>query len=250
MEFQRIELPTGPVQSLVWQGDTLVDLIAGGTRWGLDGSVEQDALAVPPGYTDAVVSPNGRHVAVYEKIGTRGLLFTDGQPVAELQRDAYRAEVFPFPICLWTHPVNGHTLMAHCPEDYRRIEIDDLDLGTRLTRADDRQPADFFHSRLSVNRSGTLLMSDGWVWHPMEAVGFFDLAAVFENPTRLDSVQFQAPNTCNPFFAEESNAAWYGDDQVLMAGSEEVEEDDEDDPIDERGRRLLPPGQAPLSPDG
>lgn len=81
--------------------------------------------------------------------------------VRRLHRCDYYASAFVFPLALWVSD-SGHTLLAHCPDDYNRVEIDDVDAGERLTAEAGREPRDFFHSRLAVSPSGRRLLTAGW----------------------------------------------------------------------------------------
>jgi hypothetical protein len=72
--------------------------------------------------------------------------------------------------------------------------------------------------------SGTRLLSAGWVWHPWDAVVFYDVEAALADPKRLDSLADVATNSQNVTLAEESAGAWQSDNCVLLGGSEEAED--------------------------
>ena len=82
---------------------------------------------------------------------------------------------------------DGRLLLAHCPENYCQLELEDATTGQALTASGDRKPSDFFHSRLSANPSGTRFLSAGWVWHPWSAVVTFDVGAALNSTQQFAS---------------------------------------------------------------
>jgi hypothetical protein len=54
--------------------DGLVDWVAGGTRWRLDGVQMDPPVQYAYGFDRAVVSPSGRYQALYTECGTKGLI--------------------------------------------------------------------------------------------------------------------------------------------------------------------------------
>ena len=227
LRASRHSIPAQGVASLTWCGDRLVDWVGGGLAYHLDGRREDPRSAWFFPFDAACATPDGRYAVVYQRHGTKALLLRDGNLLRELNRSFYHAHVYDYPVHIWRAP-DGRTLLAHCPEDYRRIEIDDADTGTRLT-AGERTPKDFFHSRLMVNETGTRLLSAGWVWHPWDAVSFYDIAEALRDPAHLDSLVNSAPHSRNVSLAEESSACWQTSERVLLGGSAE-EEDPNDDP--------------------
>ena len=186
MKTERLFLPTlNPPRSLCWSGDALVDWVSGGLRHGLDGKTEDPHVRYGYRFDAAVMSPDGRYAVLHERLGTKGLLLCEGKVVRELHRSYYHADVYEYPVALWTRP-DGRTLLAHCPDDYCRIELEDAATGERLTRRDD-PPADVFHSRLQFSRDGRFLVSAGWIWHPVNAAHLFDVTCALERPALLDT---------------------------------------------------------------
>lgn len=159
----------------------------------------------------------------------------------ELNRSFYHASVYDYPICLWTTE-SGRTLIAHCPEDYCRIDIEEAETGTRLTNGE-RKPSDFFHSRLMINTAGTRLLSAGWVWHPWDFVLTFDVYEALRDPAHLDDSKLHASGSRNISLAEESSACWQTPDRLLLGASMEPE-----DGNDEETTRLI--GEPRLHPGG
>jgi hypothetical protein len=188
MKAERLFLPTpSPPQSLCWSGEELVDWVSGGTRHALDGRIVDPHIRHGYRFDAAVMSQDGRYAVFYEKLGTKAVLLRDGRQVRELNRSYYHADVYEYPIALLTLP-GGRTLLAHCPEEYCRLELEDAETGQRLTRRESESP-DFFHSRLQFSRDGRYLLSAGWIWHPVDAAYVFDVAQALERPESLDQLQ-------------------------------------------------------------
>ncbi|OJT16587.1 hypothetical protein BO221_49070 [Archangium sp. Cb G35] len=189
MKAEHLVIPTAPYtpESLCWSGDALIDWVSGGIRYGLDGSVADPSIRYGYRFDAAVSSQDGRYAALYEKLGTKAILLRDGKQVRELNRSYYHADAYEYPIALHTLP-NGRTLLAHCPEEYCRLEIEDAETGERLTRRGDDSP-DVFHSRLQFSRDGRFLLSAGWLWHPVDVAYAFDVTRALEQPESLDRPQ-------------------------------------------------------------
>lgn len=185
-ERKLIPTPCAP-QSLCWSGEALVDWLSGGNRYGLDGSVVEPPVRYGYRFDGAVMSPDGRYAVLYEKLGTKGLVLKEGRVAREIHRSYYHADAYEYPIALHTLP-SGRTLLAHCPDEYCRLELEDVETGERLTRRESESP-DFFHSRLQFSRDGRHLLSAGWIWHPVDAAYVFDVARALEHPESLDQLQ-------------------------------------------------------------
>lgn len=125
------------------------------------------------------------------------------QLLREINRSFYIADEYEFPIAL-VRLETGREVIVHCPDQYNRLEIDDLATGERLTGSTNRTPSDCFHSRLAGSPDGTFLVSAGWVWHPIDAVYLYDLAAAMADPRHLDgngvSVPLWADDGCSAAF--------------------------------------------------
>ena len=224
MRTERIVLPTpGAPQSLCWSGDTLVDWASGGILHGLDGRSVGPHVRYAYHFDAAVMSPDGRHAVLYERLGTKALLLKQGKILRELHRSFYHAHVYEYPVALHTLP-GGRTLLAHCPDEYCRLELEDAETGERLTRRDGR-PADVFHSRLQFSRDGRFLLSAGWVWHPVDVVQVFDVSRALEQPASLDE---PLELSLGEGFVESHQALFGARDTVLL----ECEGLDEDHPND------------------
>lgn len=228
VSFRETQIAFGPnrPRSLSWCGDELVDWVNGGNRFTADGRFVDAHRGWGYHRLDAATTdPSGRWVAVYERTGTAAILVHDSTILRAFHREPYHADAFEFPVCLFAG-ASGRVLLAHCPESYAQLEIDDAETGERLTRSAARNAVDFFHSRLAVSPRGKRLLSAGWVWHPWDAVVWYDVADALHDPTTLDVLQ-GAELSRDVCLAEESSAAWLDDDTLLLGGSDEREDPEE-----------------------
>jgi hypothetical protein len=174
------------VKSLVWDGDDLVDWVAVGRRISLNGEVRSLGVNYTYRFDAAITSPSGRYTALYERLGTKALLLKRGEIVRELNRSHYCADDYEYPIAFLTLR-DGSEAIAHCPQDYCRIDIEVAATGRCLTDSAKRDPKDVFHSRLSAGPGGSFLASAGWIWHPFGIACLWPVEAVLADPTRLDA---------------------------------------------------------------
>lgn len=224
-------LKTGgvPVRSLVWVGDELIDWVLGGTRFGLDGSVHRAGVSYAYRFDAAVATRDGKFAVIYERTGTKGLVLREGEILREINRSFYQAHVYEYPICIWT-AADGRILMAHCPESYSQIDIEEIESGERLTEAGNREFVDYFYSRLQVNPSGTRLVSAGWVWHPVDCVRFLDIPQMPRDTGSLDRSWWDASIHKHHFgLIEECSACWQTDDRLIVAAGREEDPPEEDE---------------------
>ena len=218
-------------RSLVWQGDALVDWASGGDVISLDGTVRRAQIEMPGGLDAAVATPDGEWAVAYAYRGRTGVLFRNGQIVRELPRAEYHAADYMYPMCVW-RDANGRALLAHCPREYDTIDIEVAETGELLTDDENRQPTDFFHSRLQVSPNGRWLLSAGWVWHPWDAVTWFDVAASLSDPTQLDGNEYDQEFVSVGGDTEMSFGTWRADSTLLIATSgEESLNADEDEEL-------------------
>ncbi|NOT64292.1 MAG: hypothetical protein HOP19_29090 [Acidobacteria bacterium] len=203
-QFNEYRIPAKRVSSLCWLGDKLVDWVGGGASYALDGTVTERPVHYGYRFDAAIVSPSGQYAVIYELLGTKGLLLKDGKILRELNRSYYHAEVYEYPIT-FIRQADGRELLAHCPNDYCRIDIEDIETGDCLTQSATRKPEDFFHSRLACDASGQRLLSAGWVWHPWDVIALYDVQQALTEPTTLDGTGI-APSTgaeiCSAVFAD------------------------------------------------
>jgi hypothetical protein len=182
--------------SLHWHGDELVDWVNSGVRYNLDGSYTTSSMNFVYRFDAAVVSFDGMYSAIFERLGTKGLIFKVGTFIREINRSYYCADEYEYPITFLRLP-DDRMAIAHCPEEYCKLEIEDVETGERLTRRDSTGE-DFFHSRLSVSDDGRYLASSGWVWHPWEAICLYNVEEAFSNPDALNGGDIQLARSTSP----------------------------------------------------
>lgn len=207
-DFEEVRIPASePVETLCWEGDTLVDWAAGNIRYFLDGTEARPSILRPFPFTRCVTSPSGEYAALYCPLRTKGIILRNGELIREINRSYYCSDVHEFPVILFQMK-NGREVIAHCPEKYNRLEIDDLETGNRLTSLQAREPRDYFFSRLTVDPKGEYLMSAGWWWHPIDVVRLFHIETGLRDPAYFDgyyqNIDADAEDT-NAAFTEQGN---------------------------------------------
>ncbi len=207
-----------PVSSLCWSGNTLIDWAGGNRVIDFNGGANLRQRIWSYRFDAAVQSPSGRYAAIYEQTGTKALLLERGELIRELNRSYYCANAYEYPIGFLTHP-DGRELIAHCPEEYDQLEIDDAATGERLTSHRDRNPVDFFHSRLAVSPDNRRLLSAGWQWHPINMVSTWSIAEALADGRALDAVG-------SPYRfvdAEVNDAVFVDSERLLLSSSPDAE---------------------------
>jgi hypothetical protein len=221
LKHKLIEIPATNVRSLAWDESTLIDWMSGPALYRLDGKCESPKIGIRYAYGfDAVAnSPSGTYQVIYTRLGTKGLVLRRGELVREINRSYYFADAYEYPIALFTLK-DGREVLAHCPDKYCRLEIEDLESGARLTESEGRSPDDFFHSRLAASPSGRYLLSAGWVWHPIDVTQVFDVETALTDATHLDGEGLPLN-----VHGDESSAAFLSDNRLAVAVDRELDED-------------------------
>lgn len=231
---------TGPAaQSLVWCGDDLVDWVSGGTRYHADGTVSSRRVLYSYAFDAATADSQGEFAVIYTRLGTKALLLRRGKILRELNRSFYHADAYEYPVVLVRR--GGRALLIHCPDEYNQLEIEDAQSGERLTTRESKS-ADFFHSRLAASPGGRYLLSAGWVWHPWDAVAYYDLDEALRNPSHLDALELGMSTSRNTSLTEEASACWAGEGSVILSGGTEPE--DAETAAEYGANRLRPRGVA------
>jgi hypothetical protein len=182
------------IVSLCWQNDYLIDWVSGGKIVNLDGSIKASHVAYSYRFDAALMSPSGEFTVLYERLGTKGLILQQGKIIREINRSFYYAHAYEYPVA-FIQLADGTELLAHCSQDYCRLDIEEVSSGKCLTDHVKRKPADFFHSRLMSSGDGRWLVSAGWVWQPFDCIAYFDIVSVLNDATFLDKGLMPASTT-------------------------------------------------------
>jgi len=172
------------LRSLVWDCDELVDWAGGGVRFTLDGQKTSLSRRYAYGF-DSAVADEGDAV-IFTRSETKGLVLRNGEILREIDRSFYCANAFDYPIALFRLG-NGRRVLAHCPRETGRLDIEDFATGELLTASASRTPQDNFHGRLIASPDGRYLLSAGWAWQPYDDLLIFDVEHALTDPSHLDS---------------------------------------------------------------
>jgi hypothetical protein len=225
-----LTIPAKHVHSLVWTSGKLVDWVGGSVEYELDGTNSGPRISYPYRFDAALVSPSGRFIAVYERLGTKAILLGPGDSLRELNRSYYHAHVYEYPILLF-RLMDGREALAHCPNDYCHLQIEDPVTGEPLSDPNTGMAPSTFHSRLTCNAQGNRIVSACWVWHPFDTVCAYDL-----NPRGDGSYSLEPCDDVFTRSAEISSAAFNSDGQLVVTSAKEAEGFLDDEP----GERLRP----------
>lgn len=232
MNYTKISITAENVKSLCWEEDNLVDWVAGGHRYCLDGAIKRRNIYYAYRFDSAIISPTGRYSALYERLGTKAIILDNGKIVREINRSFYRAFQYDYPILFFLNS-DGRELLAHCPDRYCKIEIEEIISGDRLTTRSS-EPMDFFHSRLSVDPSCSFLMSSGWAWCPFDNVRVWHIDNVLKDPSLLDIWDRSLPDDHS---VEINNACFLNQETILISSNIDAEDFYDDEEFDEPHRR-------------
>lgn len=219
--------PAEGVKSLAWKNGKLMDWASGDVQYELDGSRHGPTVFYAYHFDAAVVSPSGEFTALYERLGTKAVVIGPNRLFRELNRSFYHADVYEFPI-LFFRLADGKEALAHCPDEYCDLIIEDPATGVRWSKAGSGRIESMFHSRLAANTAGNRILSAGWYWHPSDTVCVFDLKPT---PDGLDLGLFE--KCCN-LGAEVSSAVFNSLDQLIVTCAKDADDLCDDEP----GERL------------
>lgn len=183
LEFSEVRIGSTEAQTLAWGANELIDWV-GARIYQLNGETVPTTIRVAYNFDSVLQTPDGRGYVLYERLGTKALLIYDGEILREWNRSFYQADRFDYPINM-AQLDDGRQILVHCPEEYNRLEIEDLSTGARLTTRGTESP-DFFHSRLQISPDKKWLLSAGWYWHPIDALQVFAFDQALEEPESLD----------------------------------------------------------------
>src|SRR5215469_10202651 len=121
-ETSRVELAFPHARSLVWHDGMLVNVAAGWMTYPFDGSKPARQFGgYGPWFDAAVMAPGADVVALVASTGTKALVLEPGgRVIRELNRSFYHADVYRYPLTLFTLP-DGRTGLVYCPEEYNQL---------------------------------------------------------------------------------------------------------------------------------
>ena len=154
------------------------------------------------------------YVCVSQRYGLRcAVVHLQTGSVRNYSREDYHAAVSSYAVCFVEH--GGRCLFIH-QTHWNRLAVSDPQTGECLSVcADDGghpDDYDYFHSLLQPSPDGKLILSNGWIWHPIGMIYGFTVEQLLEG--RLPE-RFQADY--------ESDADWdrpcafVGSDQFVIA---------------------------------
>jgi hypothetical protein len=214
--YKEYKLKAQGIKSLCWDKENLIDWASGGKRIQLDGQVTNSKFLLSYSFDSAITSPSGLYTVIYSKYQTKGLILKNGNIIREINRSYYFAESYDYPVTL-CQLEDGREVIIHCPNKYYQLEIEVLETGEILTINDKRDPSDFFHSRLAISPDRRWLISAGWLWHPVELVGLYDLHIALDDPSKFDSAHPSTPESDG----ELTSAAFLDNNLLYVSTSDE-----------------------------
>lgn len=217
----RNTIAAGFIKTISWVNNAIVDWGNGGARYFIDGSKTSSHRYYPFAFDGCINTADGRYAFIYQKLGTKGMLIKDGELLREINRSNYCANAYEYPAAFTT--INDVTYLIHCPTEYCRLDFENVETGELVTDIPGRSPLDYFHSRLEISADNSLLMSKGWVWHPVEVIKVYSIKDCIENPLFLDDVGL-SPDVD----AEICTASFMGNTKVLIGSSDEMSEEEEE----------------------
>ena len=125
-ECREYRIAATDVKSLCWLDRRLVDWVGGGRVYSLDAGVQRTKHGdFAYRFDSALISPSCRFAVIYERLGTKGVLLEHGQIVREINRPYYYAHAYEYPVA-FVRLGDGRELLAHCPDRYHRIDMEDI----------------------------------------------------------------------------------------------------------------------------
>ena len=154
-------------------------------------------------------SPNGRFAAVCIDYGTTGAVvdLVSGEVVLPLEREDYHAYTVPYPFAF---VAQDEVVVGTA---WNRLEVFALPSGRRRAADPGDAALDYFHGRLTANPSGTLVLDDGWVWHPVGIPMVVDVAAL---PVPLEAKKHGTEMVWREWW--DDPVAWVDDRTLVLSG--------------------------------
>jgi len=167
------------VSTLSWDGEELVD-VTSNLRVRLDGTTSPITQSTGYPFDHAVGIRQGDIFwsVAYANRATKGILLKNGAIHRELNRSFYFAHAYDYPLTMTVGPT-GRVVVAHCPNSFDTLEVEDAETGMILVTNQSRDME--FHSRLAVYQDGRHLLDAGWFWHPLGGAWVCDLGALLRS---------------------------------------------------------------------
>jgi len=178
--MEHVRYPFPHSSSICWFDNSLIDWVSGGCTVDLNGNITDASVRYAYKFDSAIQSSCGRYAVIFENLGTKGLVLADGNVVREINRSFYQADVYAYPVAIFTNEKQV-PLLAHCPDAYNELRIERLLDGKDLFPDSPKSKIDFFHSRLRTSPNGRSILSAGWLWHPFDFVSVHELNNVSLN---------------------------------------------------------------------
>ncbi|MGH1334893.1 MAG: hypothetical protein ACRBFS_02120 [Aureispira sp.] len=231
MKRQTIEAPS--LKTLDWFENKVVDWNSAGKQYTIDGEPEQlHKYHFGFDCDGSITSEKGEYVLIYQKLGTKGLLLKNGELLREINRSYYQSSVYEFPAAFLEY--KNRTYLVHCPIEYCRLDIEDVETGEIMTNKVERAPVDVFHSRLEISPDNKFILSKGWYWHPWDGIELFDVEACLANPRLLDE-GVSPPDVGT----EISSASFINKEEIVVYATME-------ESMGEVGAEPIPPGHLAI----
>lgn len=228
-EKERLSIPLEyekQLRSLCWVNNQLVDFVGGLAGFHLNGTKTNPKVTFGGLFDNAISTSDGEFSVIYQTLGTKALVLKQGKIVREINRSYYCADAFEYPITFLS--VDSKKCIAHCPNEYNILEIEEIETGTLLTQKE-RTPHDFFQSRLQVSPNQKRLLSAGWIWQPIDSIELFDLSTNISNPKILSP--FWEDSLGDIGLWEINNAVFIDDTTLLLSGSRDPQNEDSNEEI-------------------
>jgi hypothetical protein len=162
---------------------------------------------------------------IYKRLGTKALLLKDGKFVREMNRSFYHANVYAYPVCLLRGPDN-RILVAHCPDEYNRIELDDASRGAP-DDFDSPKARGLFPFPPTGEPGREMAPECGLGLAPIRCHLLVQGRHCFSRSNLVRPIRSSAAHRRQVGLVEESSACWQTAKHLLIGGGEDEEDPEE-----------------------
>lgn len=169
-------------------------------------------------------SRDGRFAAVVNDYGRHGRVIdlTTGNETMVLDGGDYHPETVPFSLAF--ADIDQRLVVIHRTA-WNRLDLSDPRDGTLLSPRNPTSPGgdaerdlDYFHGALHVSPQCSLILSDGWVWHPVGIPRSWSLRRwLHENPWESEDGASKA-TLCQREYYWDHAIAWIDERRVAIGG--------------------------------